>query len=592
MRKSVRTMRYLADTLWSYDRSIFFYFAVSCVLGACLPYVGILMPQYIVSGLLTKEDAQYWGLLFGILGIVSIGVGGGCAVSTQAFKGRINAARNGCFGKLLTEKMQRIQYMQLEQPSVQELCFRANFLFWSETSGMAGVFTGLNQLLTGLLTLSGLVIILLGLSPYLPGILILLLMLNVHLLSKARRQENEQRPAQSKLSRELDYLSSIMHDVVAGKDIRLYGMAGYLMQWFRRTAADRRSLRRKIQRNYTRAEICGIILALLRDVFLYGYLIKEIIEGHMAADQFLLYTGSASGFTLAFGGMIENFLNIRQFLGQAKDFQEVMKLPEEPSENLSGVKMDFSHLTMKNVSFTYPNGFALGIENLSIQKGEHIALVGPNGSGKTTLVKLVLGLYRPQQGKIDVFMKNGDVISGNRFGLFSTVMQKIYQYAMTVDENICFQEYEEMDGPMLQRAILGAQLNEDIKTMPKGGRTMLRKDFDPAGVHLSGGQLQKLALARALYKDAPIMVLDEPSASLDPLAEQQLYEAFSQLFADKTCIYVSHRLSSVHFCSRIWVMDAGQMIATGTHEELMQKCSLYARMYEAQSRPYQDTEEA
>ena len=364
------------------------------------------------------------------------------------------------------------------------------------------------------------------------------------------------------------------------------------MQWFRRTAADRRSLIRKIQRNYTRAEICGIILALLRDVFLYGYLIKEIIEGHMAADQFLLYTGSASGFTLAFGGMIENFLNIRQFLGQAKDFQEVMKLPEEPSENIPDVKMDFSHLVMKNVSFTYPNGFALGIENLSIQKGEHIALVGPNGSGKTTLVKLVLGLYRPQQGKIDVFMKNGDVISGNRFGLFSTVMQKIYQYAMTVDENICFQEYEEMDGPMLQRAILGAQLNEDIKTMPKGGRTMLRKDFDPAGVHLSGGQLQKLALARALYKDAPIMVLDEPSASLDPLAEQQLYEAFSQLFADKTCIYVSHRLSSVHFCSRIWVMDAGQMIATGTHEELMQKCSLYARMYEAQSRPYQDTEEA
>ena len=120
---------------------------------------------------------------------------------------------------------------------------------------------------------------------------------------------------------------------------------------------------------------------------------------------------------------------------------------------------------------------------------------------------------------------------------------------------------------------------------------MLRKDFDPAGINLSGGQLQKLALARALYKDAPIMVLDEPSASLDPLAEQQLYEAFSRLFGNKTCVYVSHRLSSVHFCSRILVMEAGRIIASGTHEELMKRCSLYARMYEAQSRPYKDAGE-
>ncbi len=591
MKKPVRTMRFLAGALWEYDRMIYFYFLVSCLLGACLPYVGILMPKYIVSGLLEKEDAGYWGMVFAVFGGVSIGVGGVCALSTRAFKGHINAARNGCFGKLLTEKMQRIQYMQLEQPSVQELCFRANFLFWSETSGMAGVFNGLKQLFTGILSLSGMIVILFGLSPYLPGILILLLILNVHLLAKARWQENERRPAESKLSRELDYLSSVMHDVVAGKDIRLYGMAGYLIQWYRRTAEKRRSLRKEIRGHYTKAQLCGIVLAVLRDGFLYGYLINEIVNGQLAADQFLLYVGSAGSFTLTFGAMIESFLNIRQFLGQAEDFQKVMKLPEESPENLSDMKAGFSRLSMKDVRFAYPNGFELKIEDLSIHSGEHIALVGPNGSGKTTLVKLILGLYHSQEGEVNVLLKDGSFLSGSRFGLFSSVMQKIYQYAMTVEENISFHEYDAIDIQKMEHALKGAQFETDVRNMPKGGRTMLRKDFDPAGINLSGGQLQKLALARALYKDAPIMVLDEPSASLDPLAEQQLYEAFSRLFGNKTCVYVSHRLSSVHFCSRILVMEAGRIIASGTHEELMKRCSLYARMYEAQSRPYKDAGE-
>lgn len=165
-------------------------------------------------------------------------------------------------------------------------------------------------------------------------------------------------------------------------------------------------------------------------------------------------------------------------------------------------------------------------------------------------------------------------------------MQKIYQYAMTVEENISFQETPEIDFSKLRRVIDRASFGPDIAAMPREGRTMLRKDFDPSGINLSGGQQQKLALARALYKDAPIMVLDEPSASLDPIAEQNLYETFHQLFGEKTCIYVSHRLSSVHFCNRVIVMNEGQIEAVGSHEELMRTCPLYKRMYTAQSQPY------
>ena len=228
---------------------------------------------------------------------------------------------------------------------------------------------------------------------------------------------------------------------------------------------------------------------------------------------------------------------------------------------------------------------------LRIESGEHIAIVGPNGSGKTTLVKLILGLYQPQSGEYNIFDAKGNRIEGRCFETFSTVMQKIFQYAMTVGENISFQEDDQCDMGRLQSAISCSQLNQDIAEMPGGIHTMLRKDFDVHGINLSGGQLQKMALARAVYKDAPVMVLDEPSAALDPIAEQRFYEIINELFRDKTCIYVSHRLASVRFCNRIILMDGGRIVGIGSHEELLAESTLYQNMYHAQSRPYWNSDE-
>lgn len=587
MKKSWQTLRFLAGKLWEYDRMIYFFLFLSCVFGSAVPYIGIYLPKYVISGLLEQRPVQYWILLFSAFGVATLSIYGIYTFSTQSFKGRIHAARNGCFGKMLTEKMQRIQYMLLEKPSVQDLCFRANFLFWSDDSGMAGVFDGFNHLLAGTITMIGMIAIIFSLSAWLPLLLILLILLNVYMLAQARKNENMQRPAASRLSRELDYLTSVMRDVVAGKDIRLYGLSGYLMQWYRRVSAERQTIQRKVRVHYLRAELWSLLLALLRDSLLYSYLIVKVMKGEIGADQFILFIGAANGFTLTLLSMIESFLNIRQFLSQADDFQQVMALEEETHSDLLVSNALFSHITIQNVQFSYPGGFSLRINDLTIHRGEHIAVVGPNGSGKTTLVKLILGLYLPKEGAVSVFATDGVCIQGAMFGLFSTVMQKIYQYAMTVEENISFQETSEIDFSKLHRVIDRASFGSDIASMPRGGRTMLRKDFDPSGINLSGGQQQKLALARALYKDAPIMVLDEPSASLDPIAEQNLYETFHQLFGEKACIYVSHRLSSVHFCSRIIVMNEGQIEAMGSHEELMRTCPLYERMYIAQSQPYQ-----
>lgn len=591
MKKSIDTLRFLFDILWHYDKAIFIYFVFSCCSSALLPYVGILLPKYVIQGLLTHQPLPYWTILLCVFGVGSMGIGGIAALTTQLFKAHISAARNGCFGKMITDKMLRIRYSLLEDASIQELCFRANFLFWSENSGVAGVFDGMNQMISGMLSLMGVIVILSGLNPWIPVFLIVLILLNMQLLVRARNNENNQRHIVSKHKRELEYLSTIMHDTITGKDIRLYGMNAFLIEWYRSVSSSVRSVQHNIRAKYTQAELLSILVAFLRDILLYIYFIYLILNGRMTADNFIMYLGAVSSFTLFFTAILDHFLKVRQFIGQTEDFQSVLALDEDPDEGSQKKDPTFSGLEMKDVSFSYSNGFSLQSLQLRIESGEHIAIVGPNGSGKTTLVKLILGLYQPQSGEYNILDAKGNRIEGRCFETFSTVMQKIFQYAMTVGENISFQEDDQCDMGRLQNAISCSQLNQDIAEMPGGIRTMLRKDFDVHGINLSGGQLQKMALARAVYKDAPVMVLDEPSAALDPIAEQRFYEIINELFRDKTCIYVSHRLASVRFCNRIILMDGGRIVGIGSHEELLAESTLYQNMYHAQSRPYWNSDE-
>ncbi len=589
MKKYWKTLHFLVKTLWKYDKLIFVFFLLSIIFGACVPYISVLTPKYILGGLLQKREASYWIALVAMFGIGGALVGALAALFKQRFKAHINASRNCCFGNLLTEKMLRMRYSLLEQTDVQELCFRANFLFWSENSGMAGVFDSMNGLLTGTVTLAGLIVIVAGLHPLLPALLILLILSNVYLLSRARKQENKMRPDISKTRREMNYLSETMHDIVAGKDIRLYGMGAYLTGWFRRTAQQSEEYTRKIRNHYALADMGAVALALVRDAALYGYLIYAVSQSRLTADDFLLYISAVTSFTATLSQMINQFLNIRQFLDQTEDFRKVLELEEEQDAQ-APASCGFSGLTMNGVSFRYPKGFRLEDINLTIRRGEHIAVVGVNGSGKTTLVKLLLGLYQPENGTYEICDAEGRPVQGSYQPLFSAVMQQIYQYAMTLEENVTFQERGQADRARLDQAFADSGLGEEAFRLPLGRDTMLRKDFDERGVTLSGGQAQKLALARALYKNAPILILDEPSAALDPIAEQNLYASFDRLFGESTCIYISHRLSSVRFCDRILLMDGGRIVGDGPHERLLQESELYRQLWEAQSQYYKQKE--
>lgn len=595
MKKNIDNLRYLAAILWKFDKYIFLLFLCSILTGAIVPYIGILLPKFVLRALLSHADIEYWIKLF-----LLFGLGGTCLSVLDAwllnmFKAHISAARNGCFGQMLTEKMLKMEYSLLEQPSVQELCYRANFLFWSDNSGMAGVFDGLRVMLSGLFTLGGLAIILARLSPILPFLLCILFLVSFVSLLSARKKENTLRDEMSAAEREKEYLDSLMCDITAGKDIRLYGMTGWLSGWYRKTGKRSEQTVSTVRKGYTKAELCAAATSLLRDAAAYTYLLRRVLSKSFLIDDFVMYIGAITGFTSNLVTVVDKFLGVRQFLENADDFRKAMSLEDDNMAEMQESVTNFRRISLNNIFFRYPQSDTDALKgiNLTVSRGEHIAIVGLNGAGKTTLIKLLTGLYSPLSGEVEIYYdKNyhdeGKYASNQKhYKLFSVVMQKVFQYAFTLEENITFQAHEDVNQLKLKRAVEWAGLSEDIEKMPNGLNTLLRKDYDPNGITLSGGQTQKLALARALYRDAPVVILDEPSSALDPIAEYTMYENFNRLLKDKTCIFISHRLSSVRFCNRVVLLDKGCIAGIGSHEQLVRENSLYAELWNAQSKPYQ-----
>lgn len=592
LNKKWQNFVYLFHVLWEYDKKIILRFFECVLVGAAIPYITILTPKIILQLLMERAPWETWGILLLVVGLGGLLLYFISGRAETIYKARISIARNGCFGDMLFKKVFHIRYELLEDEKTQDLLFRAKMLFWSDNSGMAGVFENLRKGVTYLLTAGGLILILIQLHPLIPIVLVLTTVFNLYLLALGKKKEDSKREELSKAGREKEYLDEVMQDVVWGKDIRLFGLMGWLTKWYNRITQTRSDLSAEVQRYYTKCDLAAAAVSAVREAVIYGYLIWAALMGKFQIDDFVLFFSSSLAFTAAIVSIAESFFNIRQFLGHTDDFRKTMELPEEVY-TAKVKETAFSHLSVKELSFRYPNAENNTLQqmNFDIKSGEHIAIVGVNGAGKSTLVKLLVGLYTPTSGSIAFYGDDGKEIAvESRSQMFSAEFQKPFQYALTLGENVAYTDHADIDQYKLMQAIENAGLAEDVAALPHKTETMLRKDFDPAGVTLSGGQLQKLVMARILYRNAPVVILDEPTAALDALMESQIYQTIAQQFAKKTCVFISHRLSSVIFCDKIILMDQGRVADCAPHEVLLQRNELYARLWEAQSQPYKEGE--
>lgn len=377
-----------------------------------------------------------------------------------------------------------------------------------------------------------------------------------------------------------------------GKDIRMYRMDKWFLGMFHGLIDRVCALIDRQQTGYMAAGMAEDLLTFARSMVVYGWLVREMAAGNMTIPSFLLYVGIVAGFGAWMNGLFGAWRQILENEKLMDDYRDFMDFGVvEEGRQAPGRPGRTHEIRFEHVCFRYEGSGEDTIRdlNLTIRPGERLALVGPNGAGKTTLIKLLCGLYRPTSGT--VYLDGRDIQSLDQravFREFAVVFQDVFAFSFPLSDNVSCVDCGREDSERLRGSLEKAGLWERVQALPKGARTFMNKDLDEAGVTLSGGEVQKLMLARALYKDAPMVILDEPTAALDPIAESEMYERYDELVQGRTAVFISHRLSSTRFCDRILFLENGRITEEGTHGELMQRGGAYAELFSIQARYYKE----
>ena len=587
---------YLYKMMWKYEKSLAFAAAGKIPVALAGAALALYTPPLILKAL--EEAGQFSSIALVIMGLVLAG-------TLTSLLGELIGGKGEFSEMYLCSRMGRLmECRRLDRDF--ELDYDPEIKKLDERGGEA-VMNNHTRAVHFPMEFSLLVVILLKfllfgtvlstLSPWIIGLIILCAAVNVPMSAWERKRSYETQDVRNALLKKINYLAFLVgRDFRYGKDVRLYSMRSCLALLTKKLAGQYRQEKIVVERRISVVQIVDFFMVLIRDGLMYAWLISRAVAGEIDASRFVLYFTAMTELAEVVTGIRWWWSCVCEGAMQVSDYRECMEVPDRMNRG-KGIPLPqgaFS-IVFRNVSYRYQESGKNVLERVSfeVKAGEKLALVGLNGAGKTTLIRLMCGLLTPTEGEILLDgHRPGEYNREELYSLFGLVPQNYHLLPFSIARNVaCAEEEEEIDRNRLEICLRKAGLEEKIRSLPQGADTPLNRQVNPGGVEFSGGETQKLLLARLLYRKPKCIILDEPTAALDPIAEDRMYRQYNEITDGATSVFISHRLASTRFCDRIFLLDGAGIAEAGTHEELMAAGKKYRELFEVQSKYYKTGQE-
>lgn len=590
MKRKLDHYKYMYSNLWKWNRGCYFWGLVRSVMVVVLPLCVAAIPKLMIDMLTAHVSLKAFLTSIVILsGLVCL-----IAWIEPFLKEKLAAVTENVRMKyrvMAFEKLLKVDYDQLERYAEQQKYQKAKtFLYAGKYTPLLDFIDMNSTILSSLLGIILFSVFITMIHPLLIFFILFVCAAEYGFAILLKKFELTIVEKEIGIYTKFDYLYRVSVEEKNGKDIRLFSA----QQYFTNIVLELLKTHNKMMAMFTRQTVkytaLEALLSLIREIVIYSCFISSVLKQEITVADFVFLFGVATGFTswiTALSQQLIGFYEINKQCGYYRDF-----IGEEKQEAFQkkGVKIqNIYKIAFQNVTFSY-DGCETVLDDVSftINAGESIALVGGNGAGKTTIIKLLCGFYKPQKGTIYINDIDLDKVDKSSFmALISAVFQDSTFLPMAIQNNIAMTQTETIDLGNLEKAAKEAGISDQIEHLKHGYETKMVKQVYEDATNFSGGESQRILLARALYKNTDLLILDEPTSALDPIAESKIYEQYKKLMCDKISIFVSHRLASTQFCKQILFLKNGCVTEVGTHQELIKQKNDYWKMFKTQSHYYE-----
>ncbi|MCD7831495.1 MAG: ABC transporter ATP-binding protein/permease [Firmicutes bacterium] len=590
--KIIKTCRLMLEFAWRERNGHLFIFikALTAIMSAGFSVVYALIPGFIINELTESARTEYLVAYVALLAGSSIAgfyINKYCNLKMKTLRDETELKyRVDFFSDTLD-----MDYEKLETPDVQYLKERADYAL----DNVFGFVEIVMALFSAILSIAAMSSVISTLNPF----MILLAAASVYINFATAKRSNYIRYMLEKETDKYEELKSMFGYMMNSygssyfytREIKMFGAKDFLLHKYAESSRQLNKIKERSQRKTSVSDTVCTITNAVQQAILYAYLIYCVIAAGLSVGGLSIYMSAVDSLSSALGAVFEQYLELSTQSLNIQDYIEFVNIPSK-QKNCGHKIPEFrqgSVIEFHDVSFKYPGSdrYAVKDLNLKIRCGERLSVVGENGSGKSTFIKLLTRLYFPQDGEITLDGVNINEFEGEEYQkIFSAVFQDFNLYPFSMGENVTLSN--ESDTERLDTVYVRCGLDELEEELSYGSDTEVGKNIDPEGFEPSGGEGQKIAIARAIYHDAPVYLLDEPTAALDPLSEYKIYKQFNEMVGDRCAVLITHRLSAVALADKVAVFDDGHVAEYGTHSELYEMGGIYRDMFDKQAEFYRE----